>query len=186
MYYWIMASFIDWFFWMIGIDFVLLMICVTVGVFVTGWFTPLIIVLINRLLVVEISPFVILVLCMVAGAIGNVFLWYFDKEIHYLLDKKLKLKKHDHLFAKKKGPIRKISHKMWEKIQFIENKYILFWAVMCASFSFIPDFFIVEFSRSKLKLSVFIFAMFFGKLIVYAPLIWGSIGFLEIIKFVRN
>lgn len=79
--------------------------------------------------------------------------------------------------------MRKISHSVREKVKYLNNKYLLFFGFVIASFSFIPDFVTVDFARSKeYKMPVFVLAMFIGKLVVYSPLIWGSIGFMELVK----
>ncbi|NOZ44254.1 MAG: hypothetical protein GXP45_03865 [bacterium] len=78
--------------------------------------------------------------------------------------------------------MRKISHNVWAKIKLLNNNYLLFVGFLCASFSFIPDFITVDFARSRsYNKKHFLLAMFLGKSMVYAPLIWGSIGFLELI-----
>jgi len=168
---------------MIYLDLIFLVLLVIAGVFITGWLMPLVLVVINRLIMIDIDPFLILWLCMVGGAIWNTLLWYFDDIIHSQIEKRLKIKKHDHVLAKKKWIIRILSHKLWDRFQLIQNKYIMFFGVMCASFTFIPDFFIVDFSHKKMKMPTFVSAMFIWKVVTYAPLIWGSIGFIEVIKF---
>jgi len=167
---------------MILFDLVLLVLLVVIAVFITWWITPIILVIINRLLIFSVDPFLILILCMFGGAVWNLLLWYFDEKIHNRLNKKLKIKKEHNMLNKKKWTMRIVSHKLREKLQMIQNKYIVFFWVMCASFTFIPDFFIADFSQKKMKMPVYVFAMFIGKIVVYAPLIWWSIGFMEIFK----
>jgi len=167
---------------MLILNIFLLFVLVVVGVFISGWLTPLIIVIINRLLLIEIDPFMILAMCAVAAAVGDVLLWFFDGHIHTWLERRMKMKKQTQPVKKKKGFAYKFSHKIWEKLQHITNKKILLFSVGCASFSVIPDFFIVEFAREKLKLFHFVSVMFLGKFVVYAPLIWGSIGFIQLFE----
>jgi len=130
----------------------------------------------------NIDPFVILLLCMIWWAIWNILLRYFDEKIHKILNKRLKLKKEKQVLNQKKWIIRKTSHYIREKIQYINNKYLLFIGMVCASFSFVPDFLTVEFAHKKMNMWTFVFAMFLGKTVAYAPLIRGSIGFIKIIE----
>ncbi len=94
----------------------------------------------------------------------------------------MKIKKQTQPIKKKKGIAYKVSHKIRDKLQHITNKRVLMLGVGCASFSVIPDFFIIEFAREKLKLLPVVSVMFLGKFIVYAPLIWGSIGFMQLFE----
>lgn len=134
---------------------------------------------------IQMDPFIMLLLCMVAGAIGVLLLWHFDEKLHNFLDRKLKLKKEKQMLNKKKWIMRKISHSVWWKIKLLNNKYLLFAGFICASFSFVPDFVTVDFARTKeYKKSSFVLAMFIGKIVVYSPLIWWSIGFVDLFKLV--
>ncbi|NOZ44255.1 MAG: hypothetical protein GXP45_03870 [bacterium] len=87
---------------MLRFNLIILLVLVVVGVFVTGWITPLILLSINRLLLIHLDPFVILILCMVAGVLGNLLLWHFDEQLHSFLDRKLKLKKEKQVLNQKK------------------------------------------------------------------------------------
>ncbi len=170
---------------MLRLNLLLLLLLVVVGVFITGWITPFILLMINRLLLIHTDPFLMLFLCMLAGAIGVFILWHFDEHLHHFLDKKLKLKKHNQMLNKKEWLMRKVSHNIWWKIKLLNNKYLLFVWFICASFSFVPDFVTVDFARAKnYKKFNFLLAMFLWKFVVYAPLIWGSIWFVELFRFV--
>jgi len=155
---------------------------VTLWVFITGWLTPLIILSINRLLLIDMDPLIILLLCMLWWVLGDVLLWKFDGYIHGVLDK-IRLHKHKQVLAKKKWVMRRVSHNLLTKIQMLDNKVLLFFGFLVASFSFVPDFFTVDFARSKkYKLSVFALAMFVGKSVAYGALIWWSIGFVDLFR----
>ncbi len=54
---------------MLILNIFLLFVLVVVGVFISGWLTPLIILIINRLLLIEIDPFMILAMCAIAAAL---------------------------------------------------------------------------------------------------------------------
>lgn len=162
------------------IDWMLLSSLVIWGVFITWWLTPITLLVINRLLFHEADPFLILFICMFAAAIWDLLLRYFDEYIHIWMDHRLKIKKKDKITKHKRWVARKFSHWIRYKMQYIDNQIMLFFWVLCASFSFVPDFFIVEFSRKKMRISHFLPAMFLGKSIAYAPLIWWSVWFLEI------
>ena len=165
-------------------DLFILFAIVAAGVFLTGWLTPIIILVINRLLFQNVDPFLILIVCACAAVVADLLLWKFDISIHAWLDRKLHRKKPKEITKHKKWIARKASHWLWEKMQLINNKFILFFWIFFASFSIVPDLFIVEFSRQKFKAPVFATAMFFWKFIVYSPLIWGSIWFIELFSLI--
>ncbi len=168
---------------MFWFDILLFFVTIVVWIFITGWFTPVILVIMNRLLVSWFNPFLLVFVWMLAWTVWDILLRHFDWLIHSFLQKHFKIKKENHVLNKKKWPARKVSHKIWEKIQIWEhNKIILFFEIMCSSFSFIPDFLIVEFSRKKMKFHTFVFAMFLWKFFVYWPLVLWSLWFIDIIN----
>ncbi len=144
----------------------LLVIWTTMGAVFMPRFAPFLLVGMYRLVELWIHPVFVILICAVTATFTTTLIWYLDKYLHKYIDKSKKN-------SKKKWLSRKMRRWFDRSFSITKDRKVLFLAITAASWSMIPDVFLVEFWRTKMTFRLFITAIFIGKLMTYTfMLLW--------------
>ncbi len=154
---------------------IVLVILTTMGAVFAPWFAPLLIASVFHLMELWVPSFLIIIVCTITATITTTWIRFLNWRIHQYLQR----------FSKNKPDKKWRSWKLrrWfdKKFSIITNQKVLFIAIMIWSWSMIPDIFLVEFGRIKMKFQHFIIAVMLGKLWTYCLMVYGFESFSNII-----
>ncbi len=153
------------FVFMIYVSVILLLLATIFTVFMP-WFAPLLFTAVMHLIDLGISPVLIVAICSVTATMTTTWIRFLIEKIHIYCDKYL-----NKTVKNKKWFSWHLRKRFDRKFSMVNNKFIIFLAIMFASGSMIPDAFLVEFWRIKLKYPVFITAIFIWKVMAYSILV---------------
>jgi len=94
-------------------------------------------------------------------------LWIIDNKLHTIFEKQ---KKND---PEGKSWTWKVRRRFDQTFSVVKNPFILFIGIILGSASFIPDIFLIEFGRIKMRRKPFMLAIFFGKVITFGLMVYG-------------
>lgn len=131
------------------------------------WFAPLVAFGIYRVIAAWIHPFSVIILCACVASATTWTLWIIDNKLHTIFEKQ---KRND---PEGKSRTWKVRRRFDQTFSVVKNPSILFIWITIGSASFIPDIFLIEFWRIKMKWKPFMLGIFCGKVITFWLMVYG-------------
>jgi membrane protein YqaA with SNARE-associated domain len=145
---------------------IIILIASTVAAVLFPRLAPFLAMAMYKVMNIGVHPAIIICLCSTIATCTTWVIWYLDNRIHAIFDRQRKN------LPNEKSRTWRARRWFDQTFTLINNKTILFIAIAIGSASFIPDFFLVEFWRIKMKVKPFLTAIFFGKVLTYLILLY--------------
>lgn len=136
----------------------------------------------GALLVMHYDPLLLCCITTLAACLGTLSLRFADTYIHSLISRAVRLKSSHHSRWPFLTRVQRFFQHIHDRLHMVSRKDVLFFLVIVWVQAAIPDLLVIRAVKHKLPFGLFLVAMIIGKIVVYAPIIYG----IEFLKTIRS